>query len=91
MRSQGCSRERWTLGLGAPVVCNSPCLPVDRGCGQGRAHMGYTGVFCHLSPGHVLFPSGSWQARTEEQGRRAPPRLCHGVPSLVLQSKKQET
>lgn len=41
--------------LGAPGVCNSPCLPVDRGAvAEGeptRLTVGYTGIFCHLGPG----------------------------------------
>lgn len=56
---------RWgevDVRLGTPVVHNtkSLCLPVDRGCGLGvsptRPTMGYTCVFCHLSPGLALFP-----------------------------------
>lgn len=58
MRFQGCSQERWARGPGAPAVCNSPCLPVDRGKSARLATV-YTGVFCPLSPGLALFPLGS--------------------------------
>lgn len=46
--------------------------------------MGYTGVFCHLSPGLAPLPFGSWQASKEDEGRRDPARpfgspLCVSV------------